>query len=114
MHPLLVDALDEAAPLFESRGWARPSDMTLAEAHRVLDLTRAHRPPTVEIDADGSVRLEWDASDAGWLALTVNGSGHIQHRAVIGADEFEQTEDFGEALPAWAGNLLARLLRLGH
>ena len=38
----------------------------------------------------------------------------LDHEAVIGEDEFAQREAFGDALPAWAGTLLARLLRAGH
>jgi hypothetical protein len=33
---------------------------------------------------------------------------------VIGEDEFTQAEPFGDALPDWAAELLARLLRAGH
>ncbi|HEX7638443.1 MAG TPA: hypothetical protein VF457_08610, partial [Burkholderiaceae bacterium] len=63
---------------------------------------------------DGRILLEWEAGGHGWLALRVDEAGHLDHEAVIGEDEFAQREAFGDALPAWAGTLLARLLRAGH
>ena len=114
MHPLLATALDEAKPLTESRGWARPTPSTLAEAERLLGLTSRHRPPTIQIDADGSIRLEWEAAETGWLTLTVDGSGQLRHSAVIGEDEFERSEAFGDVLPAWASTVLERLVQVGH
>jgi hypothetical protein len=114
MHPLLAAALDEAAPMVESRGWTSPTPSALAEAERLLGLTFHHRPPTVQIDADGSMRLDWEAAELGWLTLTVDGNGQLGHRAVIGEDEFEGSEVFGEVLPDWANALLERLVQVGH
>jgi hypothetical protein len=114
MHPLLAVALDEAKPLVESRGWAWPTPSTLAEAERLLSLTSSHRPPTIQIDADGSIRLEWEAAEGGWLTLTVDGSGQLRHSAVIGEDEFERSEEFGDVLPEWATTVLERLAQVGH
>ena len=114
MHPLLATALDDAKPLVESRGWVWPTSSTLAEAERLLGLTSRHRPPTIEIDADGSIRFEWEAAEAGWLMLTVDGSGQLRHSAVIGEDEFERSEVFGDVLPPWATTVLERLVQLGH
>ena len=114
MHSLLAKALDEAQPLVESRGWAWPTPSTLAEAERLLSLTSRHRLPTIQIDADGSIRLEWEAGEASWLTLTVDGSGQLRHSAVIGEDEFERGEVFGEVLPEWATTVLERLLQVGH
>jgi len=114
MHPLLAAALDEAKPLGESRGWAWPTPSTLVEAERLLSLTFRHRPPTILIDADGSIRFEWEAAEAGWLTLTLDGSGQLRHSAVIGEDEFERSEAFGAVLPAWATTVLERLVQVGH
>ena len=114
MHPLLATALNEAKPLMESRAWAVPTPSTLAEAERLLGLTSRHRLPTVQIDADGSVRLEWEAAETGWLTLTVDGSGQVRHSAVIGEDEFERSEVFGDVLPEWATTVLERIVQVGH
>lgn len=114
MHPLLTAALDEAALLVESRGWVRPTPSTLAEAERLLRLTSGHRRPSIQADPDGSVRFEWEAAGMGWLTLTVDGRGQVHHSAVIGEDEFERSEAFGDALPAWAGAVLERLLQAEH
>jgi len=114
MHPRLAAALDETAALVESRGWTSPAASTLAEAERLLALTAGRRAPAVQIDADGSVRLEWDAAEMGWLTLTVDGSGQVRHSAVMGEDEFERTESFVDALPEWAASVLNRLLQVGH
>lgn len=50
----------------------------------------------------------------GWLTLTVDGSGQVRHSALIGEDEFERTEVFGDVLPPWASTLLKRLVQVGH
>lgn len=100
--------------MVESRGWACPNSPTLKEAERVLNLTAHVRPPVIQIDADGSIRLEWEAAEMGWLTLTVDGSGQVSHSAVIGDDEFERTEPFGDVLPEWAATVLARLVHVGH
>jgi hypothetical protein len=114
MHPLLAAALDEIQPLVESRGWASPTPATVGEADRLLDLTPLHRPPMIQIDADGSIRLEWEAGETGWLTLSVDGSGQLRHSAVIGPDEFERSEPFGDVLPPWARTVLERLVQIGH
>lgn len=114
MHPLLAAALDESRPLVESRGWSRPMPSSLSEAERLLSLTSRHRPPTIEIDVNGSIRLVWEAAEMGWLTLTVNGSGQVWHSAVIGEDEFERTEGLGDVLPEWAAAVLERLVQVGH
>ena len=114
MHPLLAMALNEAKPLVNSRGWVWPSPSTLAEAERLLSLVSRHRLPTIEIDADGSIRFEWEAAETGWLTLTVDGSGQVRHSAVIGEDEFERSEVFGDVLPEWATTLLERIVQVGH
>jgi hypothetical protein len=33
---------------------------------------------------------------------------------VIGEDEFERSEVFGDVLPEWAATVLARLVQVGH
>ena len=114
MHPLLATALKEARPLTESRDWAWPTPSTVAEAERLLGLTARHRLPTIQIDADGSIRFEWEAAETGWLTLTVDGSGQLRHSAVIGEDEFERSEEFGDVLPEWATTVLERLVQVGH
>jgi hypothetical protein len=114
MHTLLATALDEAKPLVESRGWTLPKPATLAEAERLLSLTSRHRPPAIQIDAGGSIRLEWEAAETGWLTLSVDGSGQVKHSAVIGPDEFERSEAFGDVLPEWARTVLDRLVQVGH
>lgn len=100
--------------MVESRGWTGPTLSTLADAERLLGLTARHRPPTIQIDADGSIRIEWDAAALGWVTFTVDGSGQIRHSAVIGEDEFERTEVFGDVLPEWAATVLERLVQMGH
>jgi hypothetical protein len=115
MSPLLEAAFADVAPLQELRGWPRPADATVAAAERLLALVRGFgRPPTVQVEPDGRISLEWEAAGHGWLTLLVDDGGTLTHRAVIDEDEFEQAEPFGDALPDWASTLLVRLLRLGH
>lgn len=115
MSPLLEAAFADVAPLQELRGWPKPTDATVVAAERLLELVKEFgRPPTVQVEPDGRISLDWEAADHGWLTLVVDDSGQLKHRAVIDEDEFEQAEDFGDELPGWATALLARLLRLGH
>lgn len=115
MSPLLEAAFADVAPLQELRGWPKPSDSTVADAERLLALVEdVARAPAVQVEPDGSITLDWEAGEHGWLTLQVDGTGHVRHRAVIDEDEFEQSELFGDELPGWATALLVRLLRLGH
>lgn len=120
MHPLLAAALLEAEPLIVARGWTAPSTATRHDAERLLARVallphQPHRPPAVQVEADGTIALEWEAGERGWLKLVVDGQGRVTHSAVIDGDEFEQTEPLGDdGLPAWAGELLKRLLHGEH
>ncbi len=86
----------------------------MADADRLMHLVAHHRAPSVQVMPDGTLRFEWEAGAHGWLALSIDGHGQLTHSAVIGEDEFEKTETFGDALPGWAADLLTRLLRAGH
>lgn len=114
MHALVAAALAEVEPLVSGRGWAHPSQATLAEADRLLALVASYRTPRVQLEPDGTLVLEWEAAGHGWLTLSVHGTGQLTHGAVIDEEEFAQAEDFGDTLPGWAGELLARLMRAGH
>ncbi|WKB51862.1 hypothetical protein [Eleftheria terrae] len=111
MSPLLSAALDEVRLLAASRPWSLPSATAIEEAQRLLDLVTVEWPaPEVLAEPDGSISLEWEAGDHGWLALAVDGSGTVTHSAVIEGDEYGQTETFeADRLPDWAGELLRRL-----
>ena len=115
MHPSLQTAFDEVDPLIESRGWTKPTPETVKAAERLLDLVeKMPRQPTIQVDPEGTISFEWEAADHGWLTLTVDDLGQLTHSAVLGEDEFTQTEAFGEELPDWATTLLQRLLAAGH
>ena len=115
MSTLLTAALAEAAPLIAARGWIAPSPATVAAAGRLLQLVAPYpRPPAVQVEPDGRISFEWEAAGHGWLTLSVDTGGQLTHSAVIGEDEFTQAEDFGDALPDWAAQLLGRLMRHGH
>jgi hypothetical protein len=71
----------------------------------------------IEAQPDGAITFEWEAAEHGWLRLSLDGSGRLSHSAVIAGDEYEQVEDFAPAaaeLPGWAGELLRRLMAVGH
>lgn len=114
MHPLLRDALDETAALEAERGWQRPDEATLSEAQHVLSLVHPRwRAPQVEVQADGSVTFDWQSGDRGWVQMSVRGRGRLVHEGVIDGDDYEQDEAFAAdaaELPAWAGEVLGRLL----
>lgn len=115
MHPALQAALADAHPLINERGWQGPTPPTIAAAERLLKLVETlPRPPQVQVEPEGTISFEWEAADHGWLTLTVDDLGQLTHSAVLGEDEFTQTEAFGDALPDWANTLLQRLLAAGH
>jgi len=114
MHPALATALADAAPLIDARGWQRPAEATIAAAERLLALVADRRRPQVQVEPDGTISFEWEAAGEGWLTLSVDDQGQLTHSAVLGEDEFTQTEAFGDALPDWAGTLLQRVLSAGH
>jgi hypothetical protein len=115
MHRALSAALTDVAPLVAGRGWIAPARATIAAAERLLGLVDAlARQPTVQVDPEGTISFEWEAAEHGWLTLTVDDAGRLTHSAVLGEDEFTQSEAFGDALPDWADTLLRRLLATGH
>jgi len=115
MHPALAAALAEAAPLIAARGWIAPAPATVAAAERLLALVATlPRAPAVQVEPEGTISFEWEAAQHGWLTLTVDDAGQLTHGAVLGEDEFTQTEAFGDVVPDWAANLLQRLLAAGH
>jgi len=115
MHPALQAALADAEPLIETRGWQRPEMATIAAAERLLTLVdKLARQPQVQVEPEGTISFEWEAGDQGWLTLTADDQGQLTHSAVLGEDEFTQSEAFADALPDWASTLLQRLLGAGH
>ena len=111
-------ALADAVPLVEERGWALPSTAAVTEAEHLLALLAPlAREPTAQVRPDGAISFEWEAADAGWLELSVDGSGRLTHSAVIAGDEYEQVEAFpatAKELPGWAAELLRKLMAVGH
>ena len=115
MDTALQAALEDARPLIAERGWIAPTEDTIQAAGRLLELVeKLPRPPAVQVEPEGTISFEWEAADHGWLTLTVDDEGRLTHSAVLGEDEFTQSEAFGDALPGWAGTLLQRLLAAGH
>jgi hypothetical protein len=115
MSPLLATALEEAQVLASSRGWSVPSEPTIREAQRLLDLVMEDwRAPAVQAEPDGAISLEWEVGAHGWLKLTVAGVGLLEHSAVIEGDEYAKVEHFGDRLTDWVKELLRRLLAVGH
>ena len=115
MHAALSAALADVEPLIANRGWIAPAPPTIAAAERLLGLVDVlARQPAVQVEPDGTISFEWEAGEQGWLTLTVDDAGQLTHSAVLGEDEFTQSEAFGDALPDWANTLLRRLLATGH
>ena len=115
MHPALSAALGDVAPLIANRGWIAPAPATIAAAGRLLALVeKLPRQPAVQVEPEGTISFEWEAAEDGWLTLTVDDAGQLTHSAVLGEDEFTQSEAFGDELPDWASTLLQRLLAAGH
>jgi hypothetical protein len=106
----IAEALAEAQALAAQRDWKVPSEATVAEAQRLLDLVSLEWPaPEVQTQADGSITLDWEAGAHGWLTLTVIGKQTVEHAAVIEGDEYGLSEAFIDAVPDWAQELLRRL-----
>ncbi len=106
----LDTAVAEAHALALHRDWQLPSNATVKEAERLLELVSTEWPaPEVQAQADGAICLDWEAGAHGWLTLTVTGQRKLEHAAVIDGDEYGLTEDFADVLPGWAQELLRRL-----
>ena len=115
MHPALATALADVEPLVAERGWIPPTQPTIEAAERLLRLVaELPRQPAVQVEPEGTISFEWEAAEHGWLTLAVDDQGQLTHSAVLGEDEFTQSEAFGDTLPGWAGTLLQRLLGAGH
>jgi hypothetical protein len=115
MHQALEAALQEVEPMIANRGWTRPTPEAIQAAERLATLVdKLARPPAIQVEPEGTISFEWEAADHGWLTLTVDDQGQLTHSAVIGEDEFTQTESFDDKLPDWAASLLQRLLAAGH
>ena len=114
-HAMLAASLADARLLAGARAWTVPNDATLREAERLFALLAtagagaAWTAPAVWVQPDGAVVVEWEAGKRGWLALSVHGLGTLTHAAVIDGDDYGLSEDFGDALPDWALELLRRL-----
>lgn len=112
-HAMLAASLADARLLAGARAWTVPNDATLREAERLFALLAtagaAWPAPAVWVQPDGAVVVEWEAGKRGWLALSVHGLGTLTHAAVIDGDDYGLSEDFGDALPDWALELLRRL-----
>ena len=114
-HAMLAASLADARLLAGARAWTVPNDATLREAERLFALLAtagagaAWTAPAVWVQPDGAVVVEWEAGERGWLALSVHGLGTLTHAAVIDGDDYGLSEDFGDALPDWALELLRRL-----
>jgi hypothetical protein len=110
----IAEALAEAQALASQRDWQVPTEATVAEAQRLLDLVSLEWPaPELQTQADGSITLDWEAdlsaNSHGWLTLTVVGQNTVEHAAVIDGDEYGLSEAFTDVLPDWAHQLLRRL-----
>ncbi len=106
----IAEALAEAQNLAAQRDWQVPTQATVAEAERLLELVSTTWPAfEVQTQADGSIALEWDAGAHGWLTLTVVGQNTVEHAAVIDGDEYGLSEAFNNVVPDWAQELLQRL-----
>lgn len=115
MSPELKTALEEAHLLASERAWVVPGPAAIVEAERLLALTAVVGPaPVVFVEPGGSIVLEWEVPARGWLSLSVNGGGTVEHSAVIDDDEYGRTEPFALALPDWADQLLHRLFGALH
>ena len=113
--PDLPAALAEAATLGEGRAWSAPSQQAVAEARQLLALLKSQpRAPQLQVEADGSIVLEWEVPERGWLQLALHGRGEITHSAVVDGDEFAKSEAFDHTLPPWVAELLRRLLPPAH
>ena len=112
-HAMLAASLAEARLLAGARAWTVPNDATLREAECLFALlstqAAAWPAPAVWVQPDGAVVVEWEVGERGWLALSVHGLGTLTHAAVIDGDDYGLSEDFADALPDWALELLRRL-----
>jgi len=111
----LATALHEARLLGANRPWTPPTPATQAEAERLLALlagAQAWPPGEIEVQPDGTIHIDWDAGERGWVTLSVDGHALLTHSAVIDGDEYTLAEPWdGQSLTDWAAEVLRRLWR---
>jgi hypothetical protein len=108
----LVDEYSDARDLAGDGEFAVPSAAAMQEAKGLLEALPAWAPsPTPIVEPSGTIALEWDLGANRFLVFAVNGTGRLQHSAILGlGNEYYGSTNFTGALPLRAQTLLADLL----
>jgi hypothetical protein len=109
----LLEQYGEAQTLAGDGEFSVPSDAAMREAELLMSALPPWAPPmTPLVEPSGTIALEWDVAPSRFLVLAVNGTGKLQHSAILGlGNEYHGSTNFSGALPDVALTLLASLLR---
>jgi hypothetical protein len=98
-----------------SEGWdgygaAPVLDETYRQAYRFLEaLPLGTPPPSVGVEADGHLTLEWYRSSRWVLSVSVSPDGMIYYAALLGSSKRSGTEPFSGDVPPEITQIIRRL-----
>lgn len=103
-----VEALDEG---WDGEG-ARPIDPIAYEMAKrfIRSLPTTAPAPSIAIDPDGEVSLDWDFGARRILSVSVGGSGRLAYAALIGTKKLRGTEWIDDSVPKPILEALSRVM----
>lgn len=110
----LLEQYREVRSLAGDGEYSLPSDAAMREAEVLLGaLPSWALPATPLIEPSGSIALEWEVGPNRFLVMAVNGSGKLQHSAILGiGNEYHGSTNFAATIPEAAMVLLRGLLQV--
>ena len=93
---------------------AVPTPAAMHEAHELLRaLPQWCVAPSPFVEPSGAIAFEWDLGPNRWLVLALNGTGRIEHSAMLGmGNEQSGTRNFSGTLGGHEMALLSELMQL--
>ena len=110
----LIDNYAEAQALAEHGESVAPTPATLREAHSLLAaLPSWAAAPSPTIEPSGAIAFEWDFGPNRFLVFAVNGTGIVEHSAILGlGNEYWGTKNFAGTLGKHELRLLSELMQI--
>lgn len=107
---LLNERIAEAAALaLESDEQLPPTSIATREAWLLLEMMPSNiSPPEPVIEPSGAIAWTWERDDGPFLVLAVNGTGRLQHSAIIDGQQRHGSRPMSDRLEELELGLLAR------
>jgi hypothetical protein len=100
-------------PDWDGHGAAPVSEESCRAAFRFLEaLPSGVAVPSVGIEPDGEMTLEWHHSARRTLSISFSKKGEIHFAALLGARKIYGTEPFGGDVPKGISNLAAQVMAM--